>query len=74
MVIVFRWCLKSKGVRNGILIVSPEHTHTHISAKLNFIVTNNGAEYEACILGLEAAVAIEIRKLKVYWDSSLIIK
>lgn len=57
----------------GILIVSPEETHTPISTKLNFNVTNNGAKYETCILRHEVEVAMEIQKLKVYGDSSLII-
>ncbi|KAL9362451.1 hypothetical protein Peur_045236 [Populus x canadensis] len=35
--------------------------------------TNNTAEYEACIHGLEAALELKIGKLEVYGDSMLII-
>ena len=40
---------------------------------LDFDVTNNGAEYEACLHGLQAAIGLNIKKLKVHGDSSLII-
>ena len=56
-----------------MLIVSPQEEHIPISIKLDFDVTNNAAEYEACIVGLETALAIAIKKLRIYGDSSLII-
>ena len=59
------------GVR--VILVAPDGTHIPISAKLQFNVTNNAAEYEACIMGLEAALALGVQKLRVYGDSSLII-
>jgi ribonuclease HI len=40
---------------------------------LHFECTNNTAEYEAYILGLEAALEMKIRKVDVYGDSILII-
>jgi ribonuclease HI len=40
---------------------------------LDFECTNNITEYEACILGLEAALELKIRKMDVYGDSILII-
>ena len=53
--------------------MAPDGSHTPLSAKLNFPATNNVAEYEACILGLEALLAIEVREVDVYRDSALII-
>ena len=38
-----------------------------------FPYTNNIAEYEACIMGLEMALEMEIQELEVFGDSSLII-
>ncbi|XP_077242700.1 uncharacterized protein LOC143883237 [Tasmannia lanceolata] len=38
-----------------------------------FSCTNNMAEYEACIAGLEAAIALRIQDLDVFGDSILII-
>ncbi|XP_073263054.1 uncharacterized protein [Populus alba] len=57
----------------GAVIISPEGNQYPISIKLQFNCTNNTAEYEACIHGLEAALELKIRKLKVYGDSMLII-
>ena len=62
-----------KGCGVGVLLVSPNEEHIPISMKLDFDVTNNAAEYEACILGLETSVALGIKKLRIYGDSSLII-
>ena len=41
--------------------------------KLDFKVTNNMAEYEACIYGVEAALTAGAKYLLVYGDSLLII-
>ena len=62
-----------RDVAFGVLLVSPEGKHSPLSVKLNFDVTNNAAEYEACILGLKAAISLDNKKLRVYGDSSLII-
>ena len=42
-------------------------------AKLSFDCTNNVAEYEACVLGLQAAIEKKIKRLIVYDDSALIV-
>ena len=41
--------------------------------KLDFRVTNNMAEYKACIYGVEAALAAGAKDLLVYGDSLLVI-
>ena len=41
--------------------------------KLDFKVTNNMAEYEACIYGVEAALAAGAKDMLVYEDSILVI-
>ena len=41
--------------------------------RLNFDCTNNMEEYEACILGLHKAIEQNIKVLRVYGDSILII-
>ncbi|XP_073268737.1 uncharacterized protein [Populus alba] len=48
----------------GAVIISPEGKQYPISIKLQFNCTNNTAEYEACIHGLEAALELKIRKLE----------
>ncbi|XP_074290736.1 uncharacterized protein LOC141617437 [Silene latifolia] len=63
--------LRGHGIR--VLIISPKGEHTPISFKIDFEVTNKAAEYEACLIGLQAAVGLGIKRLRVYGDSSLII-
>ena len=57
----------------GAMIFSPNKKQYPISIKLHFKFTNNTAEYETCILGLETALELKIKKLDVYGDSMLII-
>ncbi|XP_030970957.1 uncharacterized protein LOC115991402 [Quercus lobata] len=38
----------------GVLSITPEGSHIPLAIKLNFEVTNNMAEYKACIVGMEA--------------------
>ncbi|XP_077219757.1 uncharacterized protein LOC143853947 [Tasmannia lanceolata] len=63
----------SKGKGVGIVLVSLRDEHIPISIKLDFDCTNNVAECEACIAGLEAALSFEVQDLNVYGDSLLII-
>ena len=57
----------------GTLLISPEGNHCPFTAKLSFDYTNNMAEYEACVMGLQAAIEKKIKKLVVYGDSALVI-
>ncbi|KAK5775003.1 hypothetical protein PVK06_042869 [Gossypium arboreum] len=65
----------SNALRHGIgaVFVSPEGNHYPFTARLNFFCTNNIVEYEACIMGLRAAIGRNIKTLKVYRDSALVI-
>lgn len=55
----------------GAILISPIEAHYPVAAKLRFPYTNNLAEYEACIAGLEAAF-MNIKDVEVYGDSILI--
>ena len=57
----------------GIVLISPEGNHCPFTAKFSFDCTNNVAEYEACVMGLQAAIKKKIKKLTVYGDSVLVI-
>ena len=57
----------------GAVLISPEREYCPFTAKLNFHSTNNVAKYEACIMGLQAAMAKKVKNLKVYGDSTLVI-
>ncbi|KAG8474675.1 hypothetical protein CXB51_031129 [Gossypium anomalum] len=57
----------------GAILVSPDGNHYPFIARLNFFCTNNIAEYEACIMGLRAAIKRNIKILEVYGDSALVV-
>ncbi|XP_061960352.1 uncharacterized protein LOC133681211 [Populus nigra] len=61
--------------RNGAeaVVISPENKQYPVSIRLLFECTNNMAEYEACIIGLEATLELKANKLEVFGDSLLII-
>ena len=74
-----RWYMHFDGASNtlgngiGIVIISPEGCHTPFTARLCFNSTTNMAEYEACIMGLRAAIDLRIKFLSVFGDSALVI-
>ncbi|XP_061965340.1 uncharacterized protein LOC133689500 [Populus nigra] len=72
-IMYFDGAVNVSGNGAGAVIISPDKKKYPISIKLQFECTNNTAEYEACILGLEAALEMKIKKLDVYGDSMLII-
>ncbi|XP_039156062.1 uncharacterized protein LOC120287353 [Eucalyptus grandis] len=55
------------------VLISPEGQYYPVAAKLVVPCTNNISEYEACIIGLQLAIDMKVRKLQVYGDSALII-
>ncbi|KAA0040715.1 Gypsy retrotransposon integrase-like protein 1 [Cucumis melo var. makuwa] len=56
-----------------VVLISPEGKVFPLTAKLCFECTHNIAEYEACILGLQVACDMSIKKLKVLGDLMLVI-
>ena len=69
----FDGAVNNKGAGLGVILVNPEGETIPMAKKLDFKVTNNMAEYEACIYGVEAALAAGANDLLVYGDSLLII-
>jgi hypothetical protein len=74
-----RWGMVFDGVVNqygngiGEVIITPQGTHLPFTARLTFKCTNNMAEYEACIMGLEEAMNLKIKYLDVFGDSALVV-
>ncbi|XP_070040813.1 uncharacterized protein [Nicotiana tomentosiformis] len=62
-----------KGVGIGAVLVPEAGQHYPVSAKLRFLCTNNMAKYEACILGLNLAIDMNIQELLVVGDSNLLV-
>ena len=69
----FDGATNQNGSGTGVLLISLKGTHIPFSSKLNFPTTNNAVEYEACILGLQAALGLGVKELEVYRDLALII-
>ncbi|XP_011072196.1 uncharacterized protein LOC105157489 [Sesamum indicum] len=73
-----KWMLHVDGSSNasnrgaGIWIQGPERIEIEVVAKLFFSVTNNEAEYEAMILGLELAHETGAKDLEVFTDFQLV--
>ncbi|XP_070010657.1 uncharacterized protein [Nicotiana sylvestris] len=61
-----------KGVGIGAVLVTEIGQHYHVSMKLRFPCTNNMAEYEACIMGLNLSIDMNIHELLVIGDSDLL--
>ena len=56
----------------GDVLISLKGNHCPFTAKLSFECPNNVAEYEACVMGLQAAIEKKIKELTVYGDSALV--
>ncbi|GKV02804.1 hypothetical protein SLEP1_g15195 [Rubroshorea leprosula] len=63
----------SKGSGAGALLVGPEGYRGEHALKFNFGATNNMAEYEALLLGLQLALQLQISVIQVYNDSQLVV-
>ncbi|XP_031393039.1 uncharacterized protein LOC116204845 [Punica granatum] len=69
----FDGAVNSTGPGIGTVLISPDGRYYPVAVKVNFSCTNNVAEYEACILGLQAAIDFKVKELEVFGDSMLTI-
>ena len=70
---VFDRALNAYGKGIGVVIITPHGSHIPFTTRLAFDCSNNMAEYEDCIMGLEEAIDLRIKILDVYGDSTLVI-
>ena len=70
---IFDGAINVYGSGIGAIIITPRGAHVPFSARLTFDCTNNIAEYEACIMGIEEAIDLRIKNLYIYGDLALII-
>jgi hypothetical protein len=69
----FDGSLKLQGAGTGILFTAPRGEHLRYALQLLFLASNNAAEYEALIHGLNIVISLGIRRLMVYGDSLVVI-
>lgn len=69
----FDRAINIKRFRVGILLVPFNEIYTLLAIKLNFKTINNIVEYKAYIIGLEVALELGIKEIKIYGDLTLII-
>jgi ribonuclease HI len=62
----------SKGSGAGIIVEDNKGITFEISPSLSFLVTNNTAEYEAFLAGLQTAQDMGAKKVKIFTDSQLV--
>ncbi|XP_042401305.1 uncharacterized protein LOC121991361 [Zingiber officinale] len=56
----------------GVLLISPQEDVLQLAVRLNFRATNNEAEYEALLAGLQAARHVGAARVIIYSDSQLV--
>ncbi|XP_008245038.1 PREDICTED: uncharacterized protein LOC103343140 [Prunus mume] len=64
---------RKDGVGAGVVFLSPERHVLPYSFSLSELCSNNVAEYQALIMGLQMVVEMKISSLEVYGDSMLVI-
>lgn len=60
-----------QGGRAWVILYDPDGVSISLSFKLEFPYSNNVAEYETPLLGLNSTFKLEVQKLRVQGDLSL---
>ena len=64
----------AQGSRACLILTSPEGIDIEYALRFGFHASNNEAEYEAVIVGLNLAHSLEVDQLEVYSDSQLVVR
>ncbi|KAL8154476.1 hypothetical protein AgCh_000007 [Apium graveolens] len=72
-VLHFDGASKTKSSGAGLVLQNPDGFMIEYALKLDFPTTNNEAEYEALIAGLDLAKAVRVKNLKVCGDSRFVV-
>ena len=62
-----------RGARVGLVLVSPEKIIIEKSLRLGFSATNNEAEYEALLMGMNVVQKMGGKAVEVFSNSRLIV-
>ena len=58
----------------GCVLVDPEKNKYFLSCRLKFECTNNIVEYKVLVQGLKKSIGLEVKKLKVFGDSDIVVR
>ncbi|GKV01604.1 hypothetical protein SLEP1_g14149 [Rubroshorea leprosula] len=72
--LIFDGSSTDQASRAEIIIVSPDGIKTQWCFQLDFKCTNNQAEYEALVIGLELLVELKVPSVEIVGDSQLVLK
>ncbi|GKV22033.1 hypothetical protein SLEP1_g31937 [Rubroshorea leprosula] len=64
---------RNKGSGAGAILLGPDGYRSEHTLKFNFDATNNMAEYETLLLGLQLATALKVEAIQIYSDSQLVV-
>ena len=70
----FDGATRKDGAGAGVILVTPEEEVLPYAFTFTENCSNNVAEYQALMMGLEMAIELKITRLKMFGDSKLIIK
>ena len=62
-----------KGFGVGLVLISPEKIIIEKYLKLDFLATNNKAEYEALMMGMAMVQRMSGKSVKIFLDSRLVV-
>jgi ribonuclease HI len=71
--LIFDGAVNVYGNGIGAVLINPNGNHIPFTARLRFDCTNNIAEYEACIMGIEEVIDLRIKRIKICGDSALVV-
>ena len=55
-------------------LINPEKNRHFLSYRLEFECTNNTVEYEALVQGLRKSIELNVKNLKVFGDSEIVVR
>jgi hypothetical protein len=64
-------CSDGQGI--GIVFVSPNGAYFEMTSRLEYFCTNNQAEYEALLFGLEILESMDVKHVEAFVDSLLVV-
>ena len=65
--------IRREGSRIGLVLISPKKVIVEKSLRLDFLTTNNEAEYETLLMGMTMVQRMGGKSVKVFSDSRLVV-